>query len=232
VILSLTGFSKQRVPHFSNGQIEQISTFNFRKQVIKVGATSGLTIGWLRVGISCAHIMDDCDVNIDECFKIRLFGQLEVLPRIDPMQPSDTRQAFVSSGDSGALVFAIHNDNPIVLKCIGMVVAKTSYGSCLMTPIDKVLDALDLPYNCLSKFSIPSSSQDPESESVRGLLMSITQQLTVMHSTMATMATKTENMATKSDVENLQRDLEKFNDRLTITESNVRRMENPDTTDD
>jgi hypothetical protein len=163
--------------------------------------------------------MDDCDVNINDSFKIRFFGQLEVLPRIDPTQPSDSIQAFVSSGDSGALVFAIHNENPIVLKCIGMVVAKTSYGSCLMTPIDKVLDALDLPYNCLSKFSIPSSSQDPDSDRVQAMLMSITQQLTAMHSA----------MATKIDVENLKID---FNDRLAIVESSVRRMENPDTTED
>ncbi|XP_048749724.2 uncharacterized protein LOC125661672 isoform X2 [Ostrea edulis] len=210
--LNEAGFSVQHVPHFSNGQMEKISNFNFRKQVIKVGASSGLTLGSLKMGRSCANIIDDCGVKIDNSFVVRYFGQLEVLPRIDPTHPSDSRQAFASSGDSGALVFAIHNENPIVLKCIGIVVAKTSYGSCLMTPIDKVLDALDLPYNCLSKFSIPSNNQDSDSENLRSMFTIITQRLTDMHST----------MATKSDVESLKNDLQNFNDRLTIAESNIR----------
>ncbi|XP_048749809.2 uncharacterized protein LOC125661715 [Ostrea edulis] len=226
------GFSVQHVPHFSNGQIEKISTSNFRKQVIKVGASSGLTIGSLRMGRSCAHIMDECDVNIDGSFNIQLFGQLEVLPRIDPTQPSDSRQPFVSDGDSGALVFAIYNDNPMVLKCIGMVVARTSYGSCLMTPIDKVLDALGLPYNCFSKFSIPTNNQDSDSESLRSMITSITQQLTAMQSTITTLTSKSESMATKSDVESLKKDLVKFNDRLTIAESKVRGGRESDETQD
>jgi hypothetical protein len=202
--------------------MEQISTFNFRKQVIKVGASSGLTLGSLRMGRSCAQIIDERDVTIEGSFSVTLFKQLEVLPRIDPSQPSDSRQAFVSSGDSGALVFAIHNENPMILKCIGMVVASTSYGSCLMTPIDKVLDALNLPYNCLSKFPIPRSSLDSDSESLRDVLTSITQQLTAMTST----------MATKSDVESLKQDLEKFNDRLTIAESEIRGASESDTTEE
>ncbi|XP_061180562.1 uncharacterized protein LOC133189170 [Saccostrea echinata] len=227
--LNGAGFSSAQGPHFSNGQIEQISTFNFRKQVIKIGASSGITLGWLRTGRSCAQIIDDYDIDIDGLFRIRLFGQLEVLPRIDPSQSSDSHQPFVRSGDSGALVFSICNDNPIVLKCIGIVVAMTSYGACLMTPIDKVLDALDLKYDCFSKFSVPSSSQQTDSEDLRSLLWSITQQLTVVQSNMAT---KGDIQNTNANIGNLKSDLEKFNDRLTMAEEEIQKTRGAEGNDD
>ncbi|XP_061165647.1 uncharacterized protein LOC133174551 [Saccostrea echinata] len=220
--LHCAGFSDRQILHFSNGQLDQINMFNFRKQVIKVGATSGITLGSLRIGRSCAQIINDCEVILNKICPIRLFGQLEVIPRIDPSQPSDSSEAFLSEGDSGALVFVIARENPVILKCIGIAVAKTSYGACLMTPIDKVFDALGLSYNCFTKFSTPNSYKETDEEGLQDVLASITQKLTDMHSNMATKQ-DISNMATKKDIQNLKRDLESFNSRLNEAEERIRK---------
>ncbi|XP_048749793.2 uncharacterized protein LOC125661707 [Ostrea edulis] len=214
--LVAAGFSVQDPPHFSNGQIDLISGHNFRKPILKVGAASGITLGSLKIGRSSAQIIDDVDMNVDNSFRIRVFGQLEVIPRIDPSQPPDTTQCFLNDGDSGAIVFAITSETPLVLKCIGMAIAKTSYGSCLLTPIDKIFDELNIPYNSLSTFSVPRGVLDNDSDGLRNLISMISQQLTEVKSTMDANV-----QDTKKDREEIKAELGKINDRLSTAESEI-----------
>jgi hypothetical protein len=195
-----------------------------------VGAASGITLGSLKIGRSSAQIIDDADVNVDNSFRIRVFGQLEVIPRIDPSHPSDTTQCFLHDGDSGAIVFAITNENPLVLKCIGMAIAKTSYGSCLLTPIDKIFDQLKLPYKSLSTFSAPKGTLDNDSDNLQKLMSRISLQLEEMKSKMDTntqqinevkSTMETNIQETKKDSEEIKGELGKIDDRLRMAESEI-----------
>lgn len=194
---------------------------------MKIGASSGLTIGSLKIGRSNAQIIQDLDVNVDNSFRIRVYNQLEVIPRIDPSQPSDSPQAFLTNGDSGAFVYAITNENPLVLKCIGMAIAKTSYGSCLLTPIDKIFDALDLPYNCLSTFNFPESRSIRDSDSLTNMLAMISQQLTEVKSTMAV-----NSQDTKNEFGQMKNSLQNIHDRLLVAESEIKTLKKTDHKDD
>lgn len=128
----------------------------------------------------------DCDaifVHKDVEFSnksFRFFGQREVMPSF--RSADEPLPNFLSHGDSGAFVYSIENNAPLVLKCVGMAIAVTSYGSCLMTPIDSVLAALGLPNNCLLKFSNhavldTTNRREMESEVLK-LLQNMNQRLT------------------------------------------------------
>ncbi|XP_062590185.1 uncharacterized protein LOC134251785 [Saccostrea cucullata] len=202
------GFSKENMPNFVKGEVEQIKMYNFRKPVLKIGANTGITLGSLKIGRSCARIFDFQDVVIEEKFSITLCKQMEVLPQIDPSLASDSREPFIDIGDSGSFVFFISHDNPLVLRCIGLAVAKTSYGSCIMTPIDKVFDALRLPHDCLSKFTKDVAQSEMYQSNLKDIFNTI---LTDVSS----------NMATKDDIKNINQEMKKINERLSTTESEV-----------
>lgn len=194
--LNLLGLTES--PHFCNGQMERISTSNCRKPILKYGAGSGMTHGFLKIGRSSAKL-SEYDVMVSNNRISHLYGMLEVLPVLDPTQPSDSYEPFVSTGDSGALVFALTSENPTVLKCIGMVVALTSYGSCLMTPIHEIFDALGLEYNCFSKFdTLELKKSNHATHETRDF--SFTEEISILHS-------KLENIATKKDVDYIQESL-------------------------
>ena len=65
-----------------------------------------------------------------------LYNQLEIIPDVDSAK-------FFDPGDSGALVFMHLNDQD--LYCVGLAVGCTSYGSCVVTPIESVFQELGLP---------------------------------------------------------------------------------------
>jgi hypothetical protein len=130
-----------------------------------VGAKTGLTIGSLKYENSCARPVHQ-DVNVGNNFRSTFYNQFEVIPKIDSSLPSETKQLFLDKGDSGALIFIIKNNNPPVLKCIGMAVACTSYGSGIVTPIESIFQTLQLPQNCLSKFEAQIEGEDSRIESI------------------------------------------------------------------
>ncbi|XP_062615596.1 uncharacterized protein LOC134277293 isoform X2 [Saccostrea cucullata] len=139
---------------FSSGETDILNEGIRDKILIKVGAESGLTVGTL--GEKCSSNIDI--LNEDGSFRFTLHNQTEILPI------SVYNQPFLKSGDSGAFVFAVENRRPLELKCIGMAVASTSFGSCIMTPINPIFKALDLPQNCLSCYrnqSVERVSGDP-----------------------------------------------------------------------
>ncbi|XP_062607835.1 uncharacterized protein LOC134269648 [Saccostrea cucullata] len=198
-----TGFSENNMPQFENGEMEQIKKFNFRKPVLKIGAKSGLTIGSLKIGRSSARI-HDYEVEVGNNFSTTLYKQMEVIPQYDLSQTSDSREPFLDYGDSGSFVYFISQENPVVLKCIGLAVAKTSHGTCLMTPIDKVFEALDLPFNCLSKFV----KKETQGERVSDLSAKLDYIL--------------KKMATKDDIQKIEGEISTLKEKFSATESNVK----------
>lgn len=187
--------------------------------ILKVGASSDITLGSLKIGTTSAQMIDDFDVNVDNSFRIKVFGQLEVIPRIDPSQPSGPHQAFLSDGDSGAFVFIITNENPLVLKCIGMAIAKTSYGSCLLTPINKIFDKLGLPYDCLSNFTVQKGVLDNDSDSLRNMMLMISQQLMEVKTTMNVNVQETKK--DREEMKEMKTKLDRIDERLTAAESEI-----------
>ncbi|XP_061180849.1 uncharacterized protein LOC133189516 [Saccostrea echinata] len=147
------GFSETNVPTFSNGETTSISSDNIRNDLIKCGAATGLTLGRLRSMETHAFIVNkDVKFSDNVC---KFYHQMEVIPLVYPSDNFTVKSfpPFITHGDSGSFVFMIVHNSPVILKCVGLAVAVTSYGSCLMTPVDKVLSALGLPSDCLMKFN-------------------------------------------------------------------------------
>ena len=99
--------------------------------MIKVGARTGLTRGCLYSHGLYARQQND----IAGSQSPELYNQLEVIPDGDSAK-------FFDLGDSGALVFMHLNDQD--LYCVGLAVGCTSYGSCIVTPIESVFKELGL----------------------------------------------------------------------------------------
>ncbi|XP_062606568.1 uncharacterized protein LOC134268345 [Saccostrea cucullata] len=161
------GFSETNAPTFSNGETTSISSDNIRNDLIKCGAATGLTLGRLRSMESHAFIVNE-DVKFSNNI-CKFYHQMEVIPlAFQENFAVKSLPPFISHGDSGSFVFMIVNNSPLVLKCVGLAIAVTSYGSCLMTPIDKVLSALGLPSDCLMKLN-PSETLDSTSNGQSGV---------------------------------------------------------------
>ena len=75
--------------------------------------------------------------------RFRMFGQYEIY--------STCNEPFAKPGDSGSLVFMLRDNNEYDLVCIGMVIGTSTHGSCIATPIESVLRALNLPLS-LTRF--------------------------------------------------------------------------------
>ncbi|XP_056001971.1 uncharacterized protein LOC125662195 [Ostrea edulis] len=118
--------------------------------VLKVGAASGLTRGHVHFENAEAVIEKSSVVLYEKRYTLR--GQIEV----KPYGCTD----FISDGDSGSFVFLIVNGNPPVLKCVGLAVARTDHGTCLMTPIENVLSRFNLTIDQLTKFENNSEEED------------------------------------------------------------------------
>ena len=109
--------------------------------VLKIGSRTGLTKGKLYSYGTCVrrHPMR----NTDEC-KFEFYNQIEVVPFTESMK-------FFDLGDSGSLLFMLLNDNE--LYCVGLAIGCTSYGSCIVTPIEYFFKKLQLP----QKFFVPKA---------------------------------------------------------------------------
>ena len=107
---------------------------NRRTDVIKVGSQSGLTRGSLYLTETFVRI-NNREMILPGGERVEFYNQMEI-------QSHAGSKAFFELGDSGSLVFmALRNDE---LHCLGLAIGKTSYSSCLVTPISAVLDKLGL----------------------------------------------------------------------------------------
>lgn len=138
----LSGYDLQNLPVFESGQIlETIGETERRNDVVTYGAESGLTRGALNVDGSYVRI-ESKELRI---FEKDLFGTLKenvftMYHQREVLNIGDRN--FFELGDSGALVFMLFDNKRS--KCVGMAIGKTSYGSCIITPIASVLDSLGL----------------------------------------------------------------------------------------
>ena len=174
--LHFTGFTE--LPSFHSGKVDsKFPSMQRNHLVVKFGIASGLTSSQVRLNSMHARVYHDSlsfethgnDMNWRQEFM--LFNQYEV--------HSSTRQPFCEPGDSGSFVFNVTENSE--LECIGMVIGRSSSGSCIMTPIKEVLKAFNLP-ETLTSFETPSSSQrtETDSSSSQTQLMSTLQTLTHM----------------------------------------------------
>ena len=141
-------------PHYSSGKIQvgPIPRSKQRNTVIKYGKESKLTIGHLHM--SGMHIravnvelgLTENNDGMESTVKFMMFNQQEIF--------SSSPGLFFKAGDSGAFVFMMNDSEGKDLHCIGMAIGSTSYNSCIMTPIDAVLEKLQLPAN-LKSFQVP-----------------------------------------------------------------------------
>ena len=156
-------------PHYSSGQIKvgAIPRNQQRNPVIKYGNVSKLTVGHLHM--SGLHVRSENEElgltenndGMESTVKFKMFNQQEIL--------STSPGPFFKVGDSGAFVFMLNDTEGKNIQCIGMAIGVTSYNSCIMTPIDAVLDKLQLPANLKSfalpvysdTSAVPQQSQDP-----------------------------------------------------------------------
>lgn len=110
-----------------------------RDPVVKFGQGSGLSRGT----VYSEGLFVTPANKTQTAAPITLNHQIEV--RSDTTAGSMRREElpsfeFFLPGDSGALILAAGQDN--CLGCLGMAVGYTSYGSCIATPIESILDSL------------------------------------------------------------------------------------------
>ncbi|XP_056007396.1 uncharacterized protein LOC125665437 isoform X2 [Ostrea edulis] len=113
--------------HKVSGQIP-----NKLDSVVKYGAVTGFTIGNLYH--SHAHVR-----FVQESLKLP--GDLHCAVMCDQIEIQNLPHGqFFVCGDSGSFVFCINPDK--TLSCLGMAVGVSTRESCLVTPIDRILDNL------------------------------------------------------------------------------------------
>ncbi|XP_061193695.1 uncharacterized protein LOC133201923 [Saccostrea echinata] len=104
--------------------------------VIKYGSETRFTIGnfyFDRVHIRFANQTLDLP---DQNGFATMYNQIEI--------QSLPHGTFFKPGDSGAFVFCINPDK--TLSCLGMAIGSSTKGSCLVTPMVRILDSFELPH--------------------------------------------------------------------------------------
>ena len=131
----IAGFSAETPLVFNSGEIIQsLDDIKLPCNIVKYGATTGLTIGLLRSFGSAVQVRKPSFHPGDN---VRLHQQLEVFK---------IGEDFAQEGDSGAMVFCVRTtDETIELKALGLLVGGTTHGNGIVTPIWAILDKLRLP---------------------------------------------------------------------------------------
>lgn len=129
------GFTEDNPPHFSSGEIiPQMDEPLIGHMVVKCGAVTGLTHGVLALDGGIFRMenqeMRMPGIQAQHSQRIVMYRQYLV--------ESVENYPFFQMGDSGSLVFMHHGRD---LKCIGMAIGNTSYGGCIVTPIEAILEA-------------------------------------------------------------------------------------------
>ncbi|XP_062586416.1 uncharacterized protein LOC134248014 [Saccostrea cucullata] len=136
------GFSKDHPLEYRSGEIRdlrrQLSGEHRFKTCVKVGSSSGLTKGVLHLKSTSVRL--ESHTLTEQSLNFVIHKQLEICAQADHF--------FATNGDSGALVFQVEpgsspTDDKLV--CIGMIIGVNSYGYCLVTPINDVLEHLPIP---------------------------------------------------------------------------------------
>ena len=143
--------------------------------------------------------------------RFHMFGQREIY--------STFGEPFATAGDSGSLVFMLRDNKEDDLVCIGMVVGTSSHGSCIMTPIENVLNALNLPLR-LTRFDRTDNRQE---EATGGTSSPSDNTLQLILASMSDI--KQQNMATKQSIDELR---EKTEMRLISLERKVKEISRQD----
>ncbi|XP_052265223.1 uncharacterized protein LOC127867805 isoform X2 [Dreissena polymorpha] len=135
-VLKNAGFCNNSRPNFERGHIlSWTELFDDKNdggtQVLKFGATTGLTLG--HIYGECAYAHQEGYQNCRDNERITLLHQLEILGAYG------SPHGFFRAGDSGSLVFVSRETD---LQCVAIAIGYTSYGSCIATPIEAVFEAI------------------------------------------------------------------------------------------
>ncbi|XP_061193967.1 uncharacterized protein LOC133202208 [Saccostrea echinata] len=136
------GFDPNKPPMFTGEVVNVPDPMEINKipgkldSVVKYGSKTGFTIGNLYFNGSHIRFVDDIGELPDKT-PVCMCNQIEI--------QSLPHGTFFEPGDSGAFVFCINPDK--TLSCIGMAIGSTSKGSCLVTPMVRILDSFGLPHN-------------------------------------------------------------------------------------
>ncbi|KAL3862078.1 hypothetical protein ACJMK2_008073 [Sinanodonta woodiana] len=130
---SASGFSTDSPMQFPSGHCTKIEDRMEGCEVVKFGATSGITRGL--ISHNCLHAKRS-DVK-DLAFKDVMYNQMEITSL-------DGFDGFAQQGDSGAIVFMAYRGNRRQLVAVGMVIGGTTSNTTVVTPILDVLKALGL----------------------------------------------------------------------------------------
>ncbi|KAK3600417.1 hypothetical protein CHS0354_023625 [Potamilus streckersoni] len=134
------GYESDSQMEFSSGQCIQISEYREGCEVVKFGATTGITRGLL--AHSSLHAKRSNMPGL--AFKNFMYNQMEI-------EPLKHANGFALPGDSGALVFMAKRGNRKKLVAVGMVVGGTTSNTTVVTPILNILNALKQNV-CFKKF--------------------------------------------------------------------------------
>ncbi|KAL3847965.1 hypothetical protein ACJMK2_018853 [Sinanodonta woodiana] len=136
-----TGYGPDNPMEFVSGKCIEIKPELEGCEVVKFGATTGITRGLLAhtsLFFKRSHVPD-------LAFKDVMYNQMEV----QPLQGFD---GFAQKGDSGSLVLMAHKGNRKKLVAVGMVVGGTTTNTTVVTPILNILQELHLPSTCFKTF--------------------------------------------------------------------------------
>ncbi|KAJ8304764.1 hypothetical protein KUTeg_018347 [Tegillarca granosa] len=137
---TVVGYSENNPPCFDSKQINPSPPS--RCQVIKCGATTGLTMGML-CGEGIYARMENIHMRFGGNSQIHFefYNQYDVF--------SLQHHAFFKSGDSGSIVLVGLGQN---LGAVGMAIGQTTYGSSIVTPIEDILKKLELSEENVTAF--------------------------------------------------------------------------------
>lgn len=130
---SASGFTDVNPMEFPSGHCTKIEDAMEGCEVVKFGATTGITRGL--IAHNCLYTKRSDFKNL--AFKDAMFNQIEVIPL-------QGFHGFAQKGDSGALVFMANRGNRNDLVAVGMVVGGNTLNTTVVTPILDILKALGI----------------------------------------------------------------------------------------
>ena len=171
VLPFLTGTTHSSLSFDTGSVWSPVSAERLWCPVIKYGATTQLTCGniqpergHVRIEHPMLDLCEDCRCirTTRTCLhnKFKFFNQFEVF--------SKTSDPFFKQGDSGSLVFMLENMTDPTLHCIGLAIAFTSYNSCYVTPIHKVLESFNLKKGFVKSVITPMQAHASSEDSMPG----------------------------------------------------------------
>ncbi|XP_060602760.1 uncharacterized protein LOC132755847 [Ruditapes philippinarum] len=152
-----TGFAPSSYPTYDDGCVKDARQFvghdYAHDRVIKFGKQTGLTKGAIQTRNMAVRLRDDMG-------HIQYGGRIQSRLMLKQLQvDSFARKIFFEQGDSGSAVFSVDRNNK--LHCIGMAIGVTSDYTCIVTPIQEILERLGKKLGrTLELKAFPSESMD------------------------------------------------------------------------